>query len=197
MPKLKIHVKDEKWKEFLSPLLPFIPINCMLEEHYPKEGDEFNAFNFCPFNKLKVVILGQDPYFNPNVAGGLAFSSKEKKVPHSLSIIFKAIERNCGITPDKNPDLKRWAEQGVLLLNTALTVKPLSPGSHTKEWEVFTDRLIAKLGIMDLTWLLWGNHAKAFAPLIKTGVVLKDIHPAARQGKFEGYFNLVKEISWK
>ncbi|HMT01831.1 MAG TPA: uracil-DNA glycosylase [Burkholderiales bacterium] len=191
-----VNIIDKGWQEFLRPLLPLIPFECLDETHYPAKDMEFNAFNYCPFKELQVVILGQDPYFTPNTANGLAFSSSMPKIPHSLSIIFNSIKENCGVVPARNPDLKRWAAQGVLLLNTALTVKPNEPDSHTKQWRPFTEKLIMELGKKDLTWLLWGKHAKSFAPLIKNGTIHEDIHPAARQGKFNGNFHLVKTVTW-
>ena len=148
-------------------------------------------------DKLSTVILGQDPYYTPNTADGMAFSCKTK-IPKSLQVIFRAIETCYGVPVNRNPDLTRWAEQGVLLLNTALTVVPMSPASQSLAWESFTESLIIKLSteFPNLNWLLWGKHAQYYSRYIFSGRVFTDIHPAARRGIFRGHFDKVKEVKW-
>lgn len=197
MEKLRIKVNCPKWQNFLKPLLSLIPHRCLTQEHYPDKNREFEAFNKCPFDKLSVVILGQDPYFTPNTANGLAFSCTNR-VPKSLSVIFNAIQATTDLPVNRNPDLSRWASQGVLLLNTALTVKPGLPGSHALAWEDFTRELIKKLSgeFPNLVWMLWGKHAEYYRKYISSGTVIIDCHPAARTKKFTGFFNKVNHIVW-
>lgn len=172
---------------------------------FPSSKNIFNAFKYCPFNNIKVVIVGQDPYPQYKVADGLAFSTQQKETPKSLQIILKEVERT-----EKNFDfdsnsLKYWTEQGVLLLNTALTVKQNDPGSHSKLWQPFTHRIISYLCTRDepIVWMLWGKHAKAYSKLInrikQKHLVLKSDHPAAEirgTGKFTGnnHFKLCNEF---
>ncbi|TCG10895.1 uracil-DNA glycosylase [Mycoplasma todarodis] len=126
----------------------------------------------------KVVILGQDPYHQPGQANGLAFSvNPGVKLPPSLKNIFKelksdlGIERTCG-------DLSDWKDQGIMLLNTSLTVEEGKPGSHILKWKKFTTNLISELGKeKDIVWILWGNHAKSFKHLIE-GHILESSHPS-------------------
>jgi uracil-DNA glycosylase len=123
----------------------------------------FNAFNLCPFDRVKAVILGQDPYHGPGQAHGLCFSVKDRvEFPPSLVNIFKEIESDTGISAPASGNLTRWAEQGILLLNSILTVKAHQPGSHHgKGWEVFTDYVISILNAEKehLVFFLWGAYA--------------------------------------
>jgi uracil-DNA glycosylase len=158
---------------------------------YPEPEEYFKAFKLTPFNKVKVVILGQDPYPNGE-ADGLAFSVKEDsnviKIPPSLKAIFEEIEQDVygGFRVEQDWNLERWAEQGVLLLNTVLTVEKRKPKSHSwKGWEEFTKIVVKKLS-EDYTnrkvFLLWGNDAKAYSNIIDEGthLVLKSGHPATK-----------------
>ena len=154
---------------------------------YPSEKLIFNAFNLCPFDKVKVVILGQDPYHEQGQAMGLSFSVPDRvKLPPSLRKIYKEIgEDLCKPMPESG-DLTRWAEQGVLLLNTTLTVRDAKPNSHKRlKWQNFTDAAIKALNKNreNIVFMLWGNDAKRKKRLIDTERhhIIESYHPAARQ----------------
>ncbi|XP_068646142.1 uracil-DNA glycosylase, mitochondrial [Aristolochia californica] len=151
---------------------------------YPPQFLIFNAFNSTPFHSVKVVIIGQDPYHGPGQAMGLSFSVPEGvKIPSSLLNIFKEIQKDVGCSIPSHGNLERWAVQGVLLLNTVLTVRHHQPNSHTKKgWEMFTDATIRtisqkKTGVV---FLLWGNFAQEKAKLIDESKhhILKAAHPS-------------------
>lgn len=153
----------------------------------------FNAFNQCPFDKLKVVIIGQDPYHQPGQANGLCFSVNDGvRKPPSLVNIFTEIKNDLGGELPESGNLERWARQGVLLLNATLTVRASSPGSHqNKGWETFTDAVIRKISLEKegVVFLLWGAYAQRKAQLIDDHkhLVLKSAHPsplAASKGFF-------------
>lgn len=156
---------------------------------YPRSP--YKAFELTPFDQVRVVILGQDPYHGPGQAEGLAFSVGEgQKIPPSLRNIFKEVQRDTGAVQPlgvHEGSLKRWAEQGVLLLNTALTVEDAQPASHSKwGWDVLTDQLMQALAAdgTSRAFLLWGGHAQSKAELIEKGsgsarhLVLKANHPS-------------------
>jgi len=151
---------------------------------YPPGALIFSAFNHTPFNKVKVVILGQDPYHGPGQAHGLCFSVPDGvKPPPSLVNIFKEIETDLGIKMPATGNLINWAEQGVLLLNATLTVRASQAGSHQKKgWELFTDSVIRTVSqhLEGVVFLLWGNYAQAKTPLIDTQkhFILKAAHPS-------------------
>ena len=159
---------------------------------FPFSNEVFRAFYETPYEKVKVVILGQDPYPTPGNADGLAFSFRNGTVPEnyhpnprSLSTIFDTIERDLGVFHLlHSSDLSRWARQGVLLLNTALTVVENLPGSHTGiGWEQFTRNVIMTLNLKpnQIVYLLWGKHAQSFIPFIRGHhEYLTTSHPAAR-----------------
>lgn len=152
---------------------------------YPKNSDIFNAFNHTPFDKIKVVILGQDPYHGVNQAHGLSFSvQKGIAIPPSLKNIYKelALEYNNFKTPTHG-NLTEWADQGVLLLNATLTVRASEPGSHQKRgWETFTDHVITTLSEQKngIVFLLWGKYAQEKESLInhQKHHILKAAHPS-------------------
>ena len=153
---------------------------------YPSKGLIFNAFNLCPFDKVRVVILGQDPYYNGQ-AMGLSFSvPDEVKLPPSLRKIYKEIgEDLCKPMPESG-DLTRWAEQGVLLLNTTLTVREAKPNSHKRlKWQNFTDAAIKALNKNreHIVFMLWGKDAMRKKRLIDTErhCIIESYHPAAGQ----------------
>ncbi len=158
----------------------------------------FNAFNTTPFDKVKVVILGQDPYIKPGEAMGLSFSvPKGVAIPPSLRNIYKELEEDLGCTVPKHGDLTHWAEQGVFLLNAALTVEQGTSNSHAKiGWHTFTDAVIRKLseGRDGLVFMLWGNFAKQKAALIDPfkHLVLEAAHPSPLAG---GAFNGCQHFS--
>ena len=192
------NVKIEKsWKnelrdEFLSPYFLQIKENLINakknEVVFPPSELIFNAFDLTPFDDVKVVILGQDPYHGVNQAMGLSFSvPKGVKIPPSLINIFKELQTEFGYEIPKNGDLTNWAKQGVLLLNSSLSVAANKPNSHSKfGWQIFTDSVIKILSQkrQNLVFMLWGNYAKAKANLIDENrhLVLKAAHPSPLAG---------------
>lgn len=151
---------------------------------YPKPEGMFRAFDMCPFADVKVVILGQDPYHGERQANGLCFAvSSGVRLPPSLKNIFKEIESDLGVRPLDDGDLTRWAQQGVLLLNSTLTVRASQPGSHQKKgWEEFTDAAIWALSERreHIAFMLWGNYAKQKGEHIDRSkhLVLEAAHPS-------------------
>ncbi|HTD97684.1 MAG TPA: uracil-DNA glycosylase [Mucilaginibacter sp.] len=152
---------------------------------YPKNADIFNAFKHTPFDELKVVILGQDPYHGVNQAHGLSFSvQKGITTPPSLRNIYKELTTDIpGFKTPTHGDLTKWAEQGVLLLNATLTVRDSSPASHQKKgWEEFTDKVIKTISDKKegIIFILWGSYAQAKAELIDKNkhFILKSPHPS-------------------
>lgn len=183
---------------------------------YPPAGKIFAAFDACPFDKVKVVILGQDPYHEPGQANGLAFSVYDgTPLPPSLVNIFKEVESDTGITPLPSGDLRRWSNQGVMLLNSTLTVSGGQAGSHQgKGWEEFTDSVINHLSSQrsGLVFMLWGNYARRKGASIDRTrhLVLESPHPSplsAHRGFFGNHhFSLANDylvkqglspIDWK
>ena len=163
-------LQDEFQKPYFSALSNFVKSEYNHHVCYPDKKDIFSAFHFCAFDKVKVVIIGQDPYHDENQANGLCFSVKEGvKQPPSLVNIFKEIQTDLGTDSPQSSNLERWATQGVLLLNATLTVRAHEAGSHQKQgWETFTDQVIKQLSDQkeDLIFLLWGGFAKKKAKLI-------------------------------
>jgi uracil-DNA glycosylase len=159
---------------------------------YPSGSQIFNAFNLTPVDQVKVVIIGQDPYHNPGEAMGLSFSvPKGKKIPPSLRNIYKEIASDCNLPIPNHGDLTEWAQSGVLLLNTFLTVTENKPASHRNlGWHFFTDAVISRLsGSLDgIVFLLWGNFAKEKAKLLDHSkhLVLNSVHPSPLAGN--GFF---------
>ena len=155
--------------------------NCRI---YPPGKQIFAAFDSCPFDKVKVVIIGQDPYHGPGQANGLCFSvSSGIKMPPSLVNIFKEVSADTGVPFPTNGDLGRWAEQGVLLLNSSLTVREGQPASHSGiGWEDFTDAVVEKLNNEkeNLVFILWGSHAINKGNKIDRNkhLVLTSVHPS-------------------
>lgn len=152
---------------------------------YPKNADIFSAFKHTPFDKVKVVILGQDPYHGPNQAHGLSFSvQKGINPPPSLKNIYKELITDLdGFQQPEHGDLTEWADRGVLLLNATLTVRAQDPGSHQgKGWEIFTDRVITELSRQKkgIVFLLWGKYAQDKSLLIDASrhTLLKAAHPS-------------------
>jgi len=152
--------------------------------YFPVRKLIFNAFNLCPFEKTKVVIIGQDPYHNPGEAMGLSFSvPRSSKIPPSLKNIFKELHQDVSMPIPVHGDLTSWAEQGVLLLNSSLTVLENKPGSHKKlGWIRFTDEVISLLSKKKdgLVFMLWGNYAKSKSDLIDSEkhLILSSAHPS-------------------
>lgn len=160
---------------------------------YPDMYDIFNALRFTPYEKVKAVILGQDPYHEPGQAHGLAFSVREGvEPPPSLKNIYKELHDDLGLPIPQTGDLTNWARQGVLLLNTSLTVRRGQANSHRgKGWEVFTDRVISLLNAREtpLVFILWGGNAKSKLPLITNPIhcVLTSPHPSPLSAYY-GFF---------
>ena len=170
---------------------------------YPPGGSIFKAFDLCPLDKVKIVILGQDPYHNPGQAMGLSFSVPEGvAAPPSLKNIFKEIESDLGIRMSGSTDLTPWARQGVLLLNSVLTVRAGAAASHSGlGWQEFTDAVIRIISETQdgVVFLLWGNYAKTKAPLIDISRhhILAAAHPSPlARGAFFGcrHFSRANEI---
>ncbi|MDO4673683.1 uracil-DNA glycosylase [Campylobacter sp.] len=157
---------------------------------YPPAKLTFHAFNLTPLNELKIVLLGQDPYHGPHQAMGLSFSVPSGvKIPPSLLNIYKELREDLGIEIHKNGDLSSWAKQGILLLNSTLSVEANKPASHSDwGWQEFSDAIIKRLSLEKegLIFLLWGNHARSKKALIDTQkhFVLEAAHPSplARKG---------------
>lgn len=184
---------EESWKRRLAPefekpyfreLTAFVKNEYATTKIYPPPKDIFRAFDLTPFDAVKVVILGQDPYHGPNQANGLCFAVHEGiQTPPSLKNIFKEIESDLGHPVDRNPDLSRWAKQGVLLLNATLTVRAGQAGSHQhKGWEEFTDAAIQSLSDEreELVFILWGNYARQKGGRVDRmkHCVLESAHPS-------------------
>jgi uracil-DNA glycosylase len=184
---------EESWKRYLAPefdreyfqkLAEFVREEYRTQTIYPPGNLIFNAFNLCPFEKVKAVIIGQDPYHGPGQAHGLCFSVREGvDFPPSLVNIFKEIASDTGTPRPSSGNLERWASQGVLLLNATLTVRAHLAGSHqNKGWEKFTDAAIAALNSerSNLVFFLWGAYAQKKGESIdKTKhLVLESVHPS-------------------
>ena len=184
---------EPTWRAVLSPefekpyfkqLINFVKMEYGSHQVYPRGKEIFNAFDLCPFNEVKVVIIGQDPYHGPGQAHGLCFSVKEGvPFPPSLRNIFKEINNDLGIPVPQSGDLSRWAKQGVLLLNATLTVQAHLAGSHqNKGWETFTDTVIKTISEQKehVVFLLWGAYAQRKGLVIdKTRhLVMESVHPS-------------------
>ena len=177
-------MKKEFEKDYFSILNQFLKQEYKEQTIFPEKKLIFNTLNSTPFNKVKVVIIGQDPYHGKGQAHGLSFSVTEGiKTPPSLVNIFKEIESDLKINNHGKGDLKKWAKQGVLLLNATLTVRENTPGSHqNKGWEQFTDQIISTISEerKDLVFLLWGKFAQNKTKLIDKNKhhILMSSHPS-------------------
>ena len=192
-------LEGEFEKEYYQKLREFLIQEYKTRAIYPSMYDLFNALKFTPYQEVKAVILGQDPYHQPGQAHGLCFSvQKPVPAPPSLVNIFQELESDLGIKPPSHGCLESWAKNGVLLLNTVLTVRRSQPNSHRgKGWEIFTDRVIRLLNEREepMVFILWGGNAKAKESLITNNrhLVLKGAHPSplgAHKGFWGGkYFS--------
>ncbi|MFZ4457049.1 MAG: uracil-DNA glycosylase [Bacteroidales bacterium] len=177
-------LESEFGKPYFEVLTQFVRTEYQSATIYPKGSLIFNAFEQCPFDRVKVVILGQDPYHEPGQAHGLCFSVQEGvKFPPSLMNILKEIQADLNKPYPKSGDLTRWAQQGVLLLNATLTVRAHQAGSHqNKGWEQFTDAVIHRLAEQKehLVFVLWGSYAQRKGEFINNAkhLVLKSVHPS-------------------
>ncbi len=180
----KEHLQQEFEKPYFRTLTDFVRKEYAARTVYPPAKLIFNAFDSCPFNKVKVVIVGQDPYHEPGQAHGLCFSVNDGvQIPPSLVNIYKEIEDDLGIPAPRSGDLTRWAKQGVLLLNATLTVQAHRAGSHQgKGWEEFTDAAIKRLAEErnHLVFILWGAYAQRKGASIDANrhLILKSPHPS-------------------
>lgn len=186
-------LKSEFEKEYFKKLQTFLKEEYLLQTIYPKIENIFNALNFCKYDDIKVVVIGQDPYHQPNQAFGLCFAVQDGvALPPSLKNIFKEIESDLNIKCKSSGNLGRWAVQGVLLLNTVLTVRQNLPNSHkNKGWEIFTQEIIKLVNQKNeqVIFVLWGNNAKVFAPLIDKDkhIILSAPHPSPLSA-YNGFF---------
>jgi uracil-DNA glycosylase len=180
----KMRLKNEFEKEYFLKLAEFVKQEYRTSTIYPPGALIFNSFNLCPFDRVKAVILGQDPYHGPGQAHGLCFSVRQGiSFPPSLINIFKEIESDLKIAVPVSGDLTRWAEQGVLLLNATLTVRAHHAGSHQRKgWEEFTDYIVRMLNNekMNLVFFLWGAYAQKKGEAIDRTkhLVLESVHPS-------------------
>lgn len=186
-------LREEFEKPYFAGLVQFVKLQYANFVCYPPGKLIFNAFNQCPFDKVKVVLIGQDPYHEPGQAQGLCFSVGDGvKFPPSLRNIFAEIQSDLGIEVPQSGDLTRWAKQGVLLLNATLTVREHAAGSHQNTgWETFTDEVIRKVseGRDHVVFMLWGSYAQSKAKLIDSSrhCVLKSAHPSPLSA-YRGFF---------
>lgn len=188
------HIGAEFDKQYFIDLTAFVRSEYSQYTCYPPGRLIFNAFDLCPFDSVKVVIIGQDPYHEPGQAHGLCFSVNDGVTPPpSLVNIFKEIELDLGTPMPPSGDLTRWARQGVLLLNATLTVRAHQAASHQRRgWEEFTDAAIRALNADrdHLVFILWGGYARGKAPLIDASrhLILQSVHPSPLSANRGGWF---------
>lgn len=207
----------EKEKEYFKRLAEFVNYEYNHYTVYPKKENIFSALKACEIDKIKVVILGQDPYHNENQAHGMSFSvpTSQREIPPSLVNIYKELENDLGCYIPNNGYLKKWADQGVLLLNTVLTVRAHMANSHAnKGWEIFTDTIIKELNnsSQPLVFMLWGKPAQKKMSLLNNPkhLILCAPHPSPLSA-YRGFlgckhfskanqylvFNKLKPIDWQ
>lgn len=209
-----IVLKEEFSKQYFRQLGVFVKNEYKEKIIYPQYKDVFNALRYTDFDEVKVVILGQDPYHGTNEAHGLSFSVHEGvRMPPSLRNIFKELQNDVNVTRTQT-DLTDWAKQGVLLLNSIMTVVKDSPLSHKeKGWEIFTDTVIEKLGMREepIVFIFWGSYARSKKELIKNKnhLIIESVHPSPLSAS-RGFFgskpfsktneflekNNIKKIEW-
>lgn len=199
-------LKSEFEKDYFLKLTQFVREEYLHGTCYPPAKEIFNAFNLCPLDKVRVVILGQDPYHGPGQAEGLCFSVKDGiDLPPSLINILKEVKSDIGTVPELseigrsrgktmyNGSLRRWAEQGVLLLNATLTVREHQAGSHQRQgWEIFTDAVIKAVSDNKehVVFILWGGYARSKKVLInkEKHLILESVHPSPLSANRGGWF---------
>ncbi|WJG69231.1 uracil-DNA glycosylase [Spiroplasma ixodetis] len=194
---------DSSWLEFFQQEYKEAYFTKLLEDIkkeyqtylcYPQWEEIFQAFKITPLSKVKVIILGQDPYHQPNQAHGLAFSVKTNTpLPPSLKNIFQELKNDLNIEKDNDGNLTTWAKQGVLLLNTTLTVRQSQPNSHLQyQWVTFTDQVLSFLNLncTNLVFILWGKNARNKKMLIDTEkhFIIESVHPSPLSA-YNGFFN--------
>ena len=187
-------ISGEFKKDYYRKLYEFVKDEYSKTVIYPPADDIFNAFHFTPLSKVKVLILGQDPYHNENQAHGLSFSVPESQrdIPPSLQNIYKELQSDCGCYIPDNGYLKKWADQGVLLLNTVLTVRAHQANSHQgRGWEQFTDAVIQAVNAQDrpIVYMLWGSPAQKKISMLNNQkhLILKAPHPSPLSA-YRGFF---------
>ena len=177
-------IKQELTKDYYKQLLDFVEAEYQTKTIFPPKDEIFRALNLCEFEDVKVVILGQDPYHQPQQANGLSFSvQKGVRVPPSLTNIYKELQLDIGCQIPQHGDLTNWAKQGVLLLNNVLTVEYGKPNSHRgKGWEIFTLNIVKALSQREkpLVFILWGKNAMEKQQYIDTSkhLILTSVHPS-------------------
>ena len=188
------YIQDEFRKPYYKELYQFVRQEYNTHVIYPPADDIFNAFHFTPLSKVKVLILGQDPYHGEHQAHGLCFSvlPDQTEIPPSLQNIYKELQDDLGCYIPNNGYLKKWADQGVLMLNTVLTVRAHQAGSHQgKGWEQFTDAIIQAVNAQDrpIVYLLWGKPAQSKIPMLTNSkhLILKAPHPSPLSA-YRGFF---------
>ena len=188
------HLGAEFEKPYFRQLTDFVRQEYRTTTCYPPGREIFNAFNLCPFDQVKVVIIGQDPYHEPGQAEGLCFSVKPGvQYPPSLQNIFKEIADDLGTSMPANGSLVRWAQQGVLLLNATLTVRAHQANSHSRAgWQTFTNAVIQTLARerQHIVYMLWGGYARGKAWMIdrQQNLVLESVHPSPLSANRGGWF---------
>lgn len=187
-------IQDEFKKPYYKELYQFVRKEYGTHVIYPPADDIFNAFHFTPLSQVKVLILGQDPYHGEHQAHGLCFSvlPDQPELPPSLQNIYKELQDDLGCYIPNNGYLKKWADQGVLMLNTVLTVRAHQAGSHQgKGWEQFTDAIIQAVNAQDrpIVYLLWGKPAQSKIPMLTNPkhLILKAPHPSPLSA-YRGFF---------
>ncbi|MDE6185618.1 MAG: uracil-DNA glycosylase [Lachnospiraceae bacterium] len=188
------YIQDEFKKPYYKELYTFVRQEYNTHVIYPPADDIFNAFHFTPLSEVKVLILGQDPYHGEHQAHGLCFSvlPDQPELPPSLQNIYKELQDDLGCEIPNNGYLKKWAQQGVLMLNTVLTVRAHQAGSHQgKGWEQFTDAIIQAVNAQDrpIVYLLWGKPAQSKIPMLTNPkhLILKAPHPSPLSA-YRGFF---------
>lgn len=186
-------LSEEMEKDYFQDLKKFLTQEYKTETVYPKEEDVFNALNYTAYKDVKAVIFGQDPYHGKDQAYGLAFSvQQDVKIPPSLRNIYKELNEDLGYDIPNHGSLTKWAKEGVLLLNTVLTVRQANPNSHKRKgWEIFTDRVIELLNDRKdpIVFILWGNNAIEKEELITNSRhhIIKSYHPSPFAA-YRGFF---------
>ena len=187
-------LKEEFKKPYYKKLFETVNEEYRTRQIFPPADDMFNAFHFTPLSQVKVVILGQDPYHNEHQAHGLSFSvlPDQKEIPPSLQNIYKELQDDLGCKIPNNGYLKKWADQGVLLLNTVLTVRAHQANSHQgRGWEQFTDAIIQAVNAQDrpIVYMLWGRPAQSKIPMLTNPkhLILKAPHPSPLSA-YRGFF---------
>ena len=189
----KALLAEEFDKPYFNDLVRFVKEEYAQGVVYPSGANIFRAFDKCPFQRLKVVIIGQDPYHGPNQANGLCFSVNDGVAfPPSLQNIFKEVSSDIGVAMPTSGNLDRWAEQGVLLLNAVLTVRAHNAASHAgRGWEQFTDAVVRTVAErkQGVVYMLWGSYAQRKGAIVDSAknLILKSVHPSPLSA-YRGFF---------